>query len=55
VWLAIGLVFACFVAAGAGTLAWLNGDKVPAAILKAGGAFAATVTLVILIIGLLFA
>jgi hypothetical protein len=55
VWLAIGIVFALFVSAGAGALAWLNGDKAPAAILKAGGAFVATVTLVILILGLLSA
>jgi hypothetical protein len=55
VWLAIGIVFAFFVGTGAGTLAWLNGDKVPAAIMKAGGAFVATVTLVILTLGLLSA
>lgn len=55
VWLAIGIVFAFFVGTGAGILAWLNGDKVPAAILKGGSAFVATVTLVILIIGLFFA
>lgn len=36
IWLAIGLVFALFVGAGAGVLAWLSGDKVPAAILKGG-------------------
>jgi hypothetical protein len=52
VWLAIGVVFACLIGTGAGTLAWLNGDKVPAAVLSAGGAFLATVTLVILIISL---
>jgi hypothetical protein len=53
VWLAIGILFALLVAAGTCILAWLNGDKVPAAILKAGGAFAATVTLVILLLGLI--
>jgi hypothetical protein len=52
VWLAIGTIFALIVGAGAGVLAWLGGDKVPAAILKAGGAFVATITVVILIIGL---
>ena len=52
VWLAIGAVLALFVGVGAGVLAWLSGDKVPSAILKGGGAFAATITLVILIIGL---
>ena len=52
VWLAIGTMFAFFIGTGAGALAWLNGDKIPAAILTAGGAFVATVTLAILIIGL---
>jgi hypothetical protein len=52
VWLAIGIVFALFVGASAGILAWLSGDKVPTAILKGGGAFTATITVVILIIGL---
>ena len=52
VWLAIGTVFALIIGAGAGVLAWLAGDTVPAAILKGGGAFVATITLVILIIGL---
>ncbi len=52
VWLAIGAVLALLVGAGAGILAWLSGDKVPGAILKGGGAFVATITLVILIIGL---
>jgi len=51
-WLAIGLVLALLIGAGAGILAWLGGDKVPAAILKGGGAFVATITVVILVIGL---
>lgn len=55
VWLAIGIVFAFFIGTGAGVLAWLSGDKIPAAILKGGGAFVATVTLAILMIGLLSA
>lgn len=52
VWLAIGVVFGLFVSVGAGILAWLNGAKIPAAILTAGGAFVATITVVILVIGL---
>jgi len=52
VWLAIGIVLALLVGAGAGILSWLSDGKVPAAVLKAGGAFAATLTLVILIVGL---
>ena len=52
VWLAIGAVFALIIGAGTGVLAWHNGDKLPAAILKAGSAFVATITVVILIIGL---
>ena len=51
-WLAIGLILALIVGAGAGVLAWLGGDKVPIAILKGGGAFVATFTLVILTVGL---
>jgi hypothetical protein len=53
VWLAIGVVLALFAGVGAGVLAWLGGDKIPVAILKGSGAFAGTLTLVILIIGLL--
>src|SRR6266516_3148176 len=52
VWLAIGAVFALVVGAGAGILAWLGGDNVPTSILKGGGAFGATFTVVILVIGL---
>jgi len=52
IWLAIGAVFALFIGVGAGILAWLDGDKVPAAILTGGGAFVATITVVILVIGL---
>lgn len=55
VWLAIGVVLALLVGVGAGVLAWLGGDKVPVAILKGGGAFAGTLGLVILIIGLFLA
>jgi hypothetical protein len=52
VWLAIGMVLALLIGAAAGILAWLSGDKVPTAILKGGSGFAATITVVILIIGL---
>ena len=52
VWLAIGAVLALLAGVGAGVLAWLGEDKPPVAILKGGGAFAGTLTLVILIIGL---
>jgi hypothetical protein len=52
VWLAIGVVLALLAGTGAGVLAWLSGDKIPTAILKGGGAFAGTLTLEILIIGL---
>ena len=52
VWLAIGLLFAVLVSVGAGVLAWLGGAQVAAAILTAGGAFCASVTLIILIIKL---
>jgi hypothetical protein len=51
-WMAIGLVGALVVGESAGILAWLSGDKVPTAILQGGGAFVATLTVVILIIGL---
>lgn len=52
VWLALGVILGLFTGVGAGVLAWLNGDKIPAAILKGGGAFVATLTVVILVIGL---
>jgi hypothetical protein len=52
VWLAIGAIFALLVGVVAGVLAWLGGDKVPTAILKGGSAFGATITVVILVIGL---
>lgn len=52
VWLAIGAVLALLIGSGAGVLAWLGGDKVPTAILKGGGAFVATITVAILVIGL---
>jgi hypothetical protein len=51
-WVAIGLVGALLVGEGAGILGWLSGDKVPTAILQGGGAFIATLTTVVLIIGL---
>jgi hypothetical protein len=51
-WFAIGAVFALFIGAAAGILAWLGGDNVPTAILKGGGAFGAALTVVILVIGL---
>lgn len=55
VWLAIGVVLALLVGIAAGVLAKLGGDKVPVAILKGGGAFAGTLTLVILTISLFLA
>ena len=51
-WIAVAVIFALFISASAGFLARLNGDSVAAAILKAGGAFAATITVEILILGL---
>jgi hypothetical protein len=53
VWLATGVIFAIFVSVGASVLAWLNGEKIPAAILTGGGAFAATITIVILLMSLI--
>jgi hypothetical protein len=53
VWLAIAIVFALLMGTGAGYLAYLSGDKIPTAILKGCGAFAATLTLEILVMGLL--
>jgi hypothetical protein len=53
IWLAIGTVLALLVGVAAGVLAKLGGDKIPVAILKGGGAFVGTLTLVILTIGLL--
>ena len=52
VWIAIGIISGLIIGEGAGILAWLSGDKVPAAILAGGGAFVATITVVVLIIGL---
>jgi hypothetical protein len=52
VWLAIGIVFALLAGAGAGYLAYLSKNNIPTAILKGFGAFAATLTLEILVIGL---
>jgi hypothetical protein len=52
VWIAIGIISALIIGESAGILAWLSGDKVPAAILAGGGAFVATITVVVLIIGL---
>lgn len=52
VWIAIGIVLALLVGESAGILAWLGGNKIPAAILEGGGAFIATITVVVLIVGL---
>jgi hypothetical protein len=52
VWIAIGIISALIIGESAGILAWLSGDKAPAAILAGGGAFVATITVVVLIIGL---
>jgi hypothetical protein len=52
IWIAIGIVSALLVGESAGFLAWLGGAKIPAAILTGGGAFVATITVVVLIIGL---
>jgi hypothetical protein len=51
VWIAIGIVSALVVGESAGILAWLSGEKIPAAILAGGGALG-TITVVVLIIGL---
>lgn len=53
VWLAIGVLFGVLVSAGAGVLARFGGASVESAILTAGGAFGASVTLIVLIIKLL--
>ncbi len=53
VWLAIGVLFALFVGTCAGILDKLGGQSVPAAVLTGGMCFGSTVTLVVLIIGLL--
>lgn len=50
VWIAMALLFGILVGVGAGVLAWLAGALPAAAILVAGGAFTAAVTLIILII-----
>jgi cellulose synthase/poly-beta-1,6-N-acetylglucosamine synthase-like glycosyltransferase len=52
-WLALGLIFALFVGTCAGILAWLSGQGVAAAVLTGGASFGATVTLVVLVIGLM--
>jgi hypothetical protein len=52
IWIAIGIISAMIIGESAGLLAWLSGDKVPAAILAGGGAFGATITVVVLMIGL---
>ena len=53
VWLAIGVLFALFVGTCAGMLGRLSGQSVAAAVLTGGTCFGGTVTLVVLIIGLL--
>jgi hypothetical protein len=52
VWFALGLMFAVFVGTAAGILGWLNGEKTAAAVLTGSGAFAGTITLVVLVIKL---
>jgi hypothetical protein len=52
-WLALGLVFALFVGTSAGVLGWLSGQGVAAAVLTGGASFGATVTLVVLVVGLM--
>jgi hypothetical protein len=52
VWVAIGIVSAFVVGESAGILAWLSGEKIPAAILAGGGAFVGAITVVVLVIGL---
>jgi hypothetical protein len=52
-WFALGLLFALFPATGAGVLAWLSGQSVAAAVLTGVMTFGGTVTLVVLVIGLL--
>lgn len=53
VWLAIGVLFALFIGTGAGVLERLSGQSAPAAVVTGGMCFGSTVTLVVLIIGLL--
>jgi hypothetical protein len=49
-WLVLGALFALFVSSAAGVLSWLDDRRVAAAILKGAGAFACTLTLVILVL-----
>jgi hypothetical protein len=53
VWLAIGVLFALFIGTCAGILGRLSGQNADAAVLTGGTCFGGTVTLVVLIIGLL--
>jgi hypothetical protein len=53
VWLAIGVLFALFIGTCAGVLGRLSGQGAATAVLTGGMCFGSTVTLVILIIGLL--
>ena len=52
VWFAVGLIFALFIGAGAGVLAWMGKQPVATAILTGFAAFGGTVTLAILVINL---
>ena len=53
VWLAIGMLFALLIGAVAGILDWLGGHHVAHAIMTGGATFGGTITIVILLIGLL--
>jgi hypothetical protein len=53
VWLVLGIIFALLVGIAGGVLGWLGGERTPIAVLTGGGAFGATVLLVIAIIRLL--
>jgi hypothetical protein len=53
VWLAIGVLFALFIGTCAGVLEQLSDHSPAAAVLTGGMCFGSTVTLVVLIIGLL--
>ena len=53
IWLAIGVLFAFFIGTCAGILGRLSGESAAAAVLTGGTTFGGTVTLVVLIIGLL--
>jgi hypothetical protein len=49
-WLAVVLLFSCLVGLAGGGLAWISGENPAVAVLTGSGAFAAAVSLTILII-----